>query len=50
MHEMRGKRKDAAGRPYSKYLAERTAKGKSNSPPKNTTLELEELLEELFEG
>lgn len=35
---------------YSKYLAERTAKGKSNRPPKNTALELEELLEELFEG
>jgi len=35
---------------YSKYLAERAAKGKSNRPPKNTPLALEELLEELFEG
>jgi len=35
---------------FSKYLAERTTKAKSNRPPKNTALELEELLEELFEG
>ncbi|CAD6340181.1 unnamed protein product [Miscanthus lutarioriparius] len=35
---------------YSKYFAERTAKGKSNRPPINTPLELGEQLEELFEG
>ncbi|TVU12504.1 hypothetical protein EJB05_46155, partial [Eragrostis curvula] len=31
-------------------LTEQTTRGKSNTPPKDTPLELEELLEELFEG
>jgi len=35
---------------YSKYMAERMARGKSNGPRTSTSLELEELLEELFEG
>ncbi|CAL5046114.1 unnamed protein product [Urochloa decumbens] len=35
---------------YSKYLAERTAKGKSTSQPNNTPHELEQALKELFEG
>ncbi|CAN6202476.1 unnamed protein product [Urochloa humidicola] len=35
---------------YSEYLTERTARGKSNRPHTSTPLELEELLEELFEG
>ncbi|CAL5051148.1 unnamed protein product [Urochloa decumbens] len=35
---------------YSKYLAERMAKGKSTSQPNNTTHELEQALKELFEG
>ncbi|XP_012700639.1 exocyst complex component EXO70B1 [Setaria italica] len=35
---------------YSKHLAEQTAKWKSIRQPKNTPLELEQLLEELFEG
>ncbi|CAL5044490.1 unnamed protein product [Urochloa decumbens] len=35
---------------YNQYMAKRTAKGKSNRPHTSTALELEELLEELFEG
>ncbi|CAL5046115.1 unnamed protein product [Urochloa decumbens] len=35
---------------YSQYMAKRTARGKSNRPHTSTALELEELLEELFEG
>ncbi|XP_062228103.1 exocyst complex component EXO70E2-like [Phragmites australis] len=35
---------------YNKYLADRTERGKSNRPSTRTPHELEELLEELFEG
>ncbi|OEL21086.1 hypothetical protein BAE44_0017893 [Dichanthelium oligosanthes] len=35
---------------YSQYMTERTARGKSNRPATRTPLDLEELLEELFEG
>ncbi|PVH48387.1 hypothetical protein PAHAL_4G320500 [Panicum hallii] len=35
---------------YSKYMSERMARGKTNRRHSSTPLELEELLEELFEG
>ncbi|CAN6172594.1 unnamed protein product [Urochloa humidicola] len=35
---------------YRQYMVERAARGKSNRPHMSTPLELEELLEELFEG
>jgi hypothetical protein len=37
---------------YNQYLTQRSARGKSNRSPAmmSTSLELEELIEELFEG
>ncbi|KAK8455000.1 hypothetical protein SEVIR_4G066100v4 [Setaria viridis] len=35
---------------YNQYLTQRLARGKSNRPAMSTPLELEELIEELFEG